>query len=131
MIRAYRREAYEEARFSKANKDLADTNIAVARRMMALMPAISLILNIAMVLIVWLGAQLIDAGSFQVGDLMAIIQYAMQVLFSVMMLSVIFMMWPRASAAGERIWEVVSKEPSIVDAEQPVEVPAEMLASPQ
>lgn len=130
VIRAYRREAYEEARFSKANKDLADTNIAVARRMMALMPAISLILNIAMVLIVWLGAQLIDAGSFQVGDLMAIIQYAMQVLFSVMMLSVIFMMWPRASAAGERIWEVVSKEPSIVDAEQPAEVSAEMLASP-
>ena len=130
VIRAYRREAYEEARFSKANKDLADTNIAVARRMMALMPAISLILNIAMVLIVWLGAQLIDAGSFQVGDLMEIIQYAMQVLFSVMMLSVIFMMWPRASAAGERIWEVVSKEPSIVDAEQPVEVSAEMLASP-
>ena len=74
VIRAYRREAYEEARFSRANKDLADTNIAVARRMMALMPAISLILNIAMVLIVWLGAQLIDAGSFQVGDLMAIIQ---------------------------------------------------------
>lgn len=130
VIRAYCREAYEEARFSRANKDLADTNIAVARRMMALMPAISLILNIAMVLIVWLGAQLIDAGSFQVGDLMAIIQYAMQVLFSVMMLSVIFTMWPRASAAGERIWEVVSKEPSIVDAEQPAEVPAEMLASP-
>lgn len=130
VIRAYCREAYEEARFSRANKDLADTNIAVARRMMALMPAISLILNIAMVLIVWLGAQLIDAGSFQVGDLMAIIQYAMQVLFSVMMLSVIFTMWPRASAAGERIWEVVSKEPSIVDAEQPAEVSAEMLASP-
>lgn len=130
VIRAYCREAYEEARFSRANKDLADTNIAVARRMMALMPAISLILNIAMVLIVWLGAQLIDASSFQVGDLMAIIQYAMQVLFSVMMLSVIFTMWPRASAAGERIWEVVSKEPSIVDAEQPAEVSAEMLASP-
>ena len=116
VIRAYRREPYEEARFATANHDLAETNVKVARRMSALAPMITLVLNLAIILIVWVGAQLIEVGSFQVGDMMAIIQYATHVLMSTMMLSSVFMIWPRASAAAERVKAVLDTEPSIVDA---------------
>ena len=118
VIRAYRREGYEEQRFAEANRDLAETNVKVARRMSALMPMITLVLNITIIVIVWFGARLIDAGSFQVGDLMAIIQYATHVLMSTMMLSSVFMIWPRASAAAERVKAVLDTEPSIVDADE-------------
>ena len=116
VIRAYRREAYEEGRFSGANRDLAETNVSVARRISALMPLITIILNLATVAIVWAGAQFVNMGTFHAGDLMALIQYAMQVLISVMMLSAIFMIWPRAQAAAERISAVLDCEASIVDA---------------
>ena len=116
VIRAYRREPYEEQRFATANRDLAETNVKVARRMSALAPMITLVLNLAIILIVWVGAQLIEVGSFQVGDMMAIIQYATHVLMSTMMLSSVFMIWPRASAAAERVKAVLDTEPSIVDA---------------
>ena len=115
VIRAYRRENYEEQRFAVANKDLAETNVSVARRMSALLPFIVLVLNVAVVIIVWNGAELIQAQQFQVGNLMALIQYAMQVLFSTMMLSAIFVIWPRAAAAGERIKAVLDCEPLITD----------------
>ena len=116
VIRAYRREPYEEQRFATANRDLAETNVKVARRMSALAPMITLVLNLAIILIVWVGAKLIEVGSFQVGDMMAIIQYATHVLMSTMMLSSVFMIWPRASAAAERVKAVLDTEPSIVDA---------------
>ena len=115
VIRAYRREDHEEARFSGANRDLAETNVKVARRVSALMPAITLVLNLAIIAIVWVGAQLVELGNFQVGDMMAIIQYATHVLMSTMMLSSVFMIWPRASAAAERIGAVLDTEPSITD----------------
>jgi ATP-binding cassette subfamily B multidrug efflux pump len=115
VIRAYRREPYEEERFSQANHELAETNVAVARRMSALMPGIQLILNIAIIIIVWVAAGFVDVGSFQVGSLMALIQYSMQVLISVTMLSMVFMIWPRAQAAAERILEVLDTEPTIKD----------------
>ena len=115
VIRAYRREDHEEARFSEANRDLAETNVKVARRVSALMPAITLVLNLAIIAIVWVGAQLVELGNFQVGDMMAIIQYATHVLMSTMMLSSVFMIWPRASAAAERIGAVLDTEPSITD----------------
>lgn len=128
VIRAYRRESYEEGRFSQANRDLADTNVSVARRVSVLMPLITLILNLATITIVWVGAQFIEAGSFQVGDLMAIIQYAMHVLMSAMMLSGVFMIWPRAAAAGERIREVLDREPTVTDPDAPVELDAGLRA---
>ena len=130
VIRAYRREPYEEARFSVANEELAETNVKVARRMSTLMPIITLVLNIVVVLIVWMGAKLIDAGSFQVGDLMAIIQYGTQVLMSTMMLSSVIMIWPRASAAGERVKAVLECDPTIQDPEEPAEIPEEMKTRP-
>ena len=117
VIRALRREGFEEARFAKANRDLAETNVSVARRVATLMPGISLVLNAATVAIVWCAAGFVDAGSFAVGDMMALIQYAMQVLISVMMLSAIFMIWPRAAAAAERIQAVLAAEPTVKDPE--------------
>ncbi len=122
VVRAYRREEYERGRFGKANKDLADTNVSVARRMSALMPFIVLVLNVATITLVWMGAEYIQAGTFQVGNLMAIIQYAMQVLMSVMMLSAIFMIWPRAAAAAERIKAVLDEEPLVAETPNPAEV---------
>ncbi len=112
VVRALRREGFEEARFARANRDLAETNVSVARRVATLMPGISLVLNAATVAIVWCAAGLVDVGGFAVGDMMALIQYAMQVLISVMMLSAIFMIWPRAAAAAERIQAVLS-EPTV------------------
>ncbi len=116
VVRAYCREAFEEARFEVANRALADTNVAVARRMGAAMPVTSIILNFAIIAIVWFGAQLIEVGSLQVGAMMAIIQYASQALMSVMMLSMTFMILPRAMTSAGRIAEVLQREPAIVDA---------------
>ena len=130
VIRAYRREDYEASRFSQANRDLAETNVSVARRISALMPLITIVLNLATIAIVWAGAQFVDIGSFHAGDLMALIQYAMNVLLSVMMLSAIFMMWPRAQAAAERIQEVLSCEVAVRDADdaQQQQIPSENVA---
>lgn len=116
VIRAFRCESFEEERFAKANKVLAETNVSVARRMSLLMPFSTLILNLVMIGLVWVGAVQANAGGLEVGSLMAVIQYAMQVLISVMMLSMIFMLWPRAVAAAERIQEVVDTKSSICDA---------------
>ncbi len=118
VIRAFRRERFEEERFSIANKDLAQTNVSVARRMSLLMPFTTLILNFVMVALVWVGAIQANYGSLEVGSLMAVIQYAMHVLVSVMMLSMIFMLWPRAVAASERIGKVLDTKPAIVDGEE-------------
>ncbi len=125
VIRAYNKEDFEERRFSIANKVLADTNVSVARRMSVLMPLIGFVLDMVIIVIVWVGGQLVDLGSFQAGDLMAIIQYAMLLLMSVMMLSMIFMIWPRAQAAAERIMAVLQCEPTVHDPDE-----AERLEAP-
>ena len=124
VIRAYNKECFEEGRFSVANKVLADTNVSVARRMSVLMPLIGFVLDLVIIVIAWVGAQLVDLGSFQAGDLMAIIQYAMLLLMSVMMLSMIFMIWPRAQAAAERITAVLQCEPSVHDPDDAMRVEA-------
>lgn len=115
VIRAYNKEDFEERRFSIANKVLADTNVSVARRMSVLMPLIGFVLDLVIIIIAWVGGHLVDLGSFQAGDLMAIIQYAMMLLMSVMMLSMIFMIWPRAQAAAERVTAVLQCEPTVHD----------------
>ena len=125
VIRAYNKEDFEERRFSIANKVLADTNVSVARRMSALMPLIGFVLDLVIIVIAWVGGHLVDLGSFQAGDLMAIIQYAMMLLMSVMMLSMIFMIWPRAQAAAERVTAVLQCELTVhdPDAAERVEAP--------
>lgn len=119
VIRAFNTQKFEEKRFDKANKDLTGTNLFVNRIMVVMFPAMMLIMNGITLLIVWVGAHQIADSSMQVGDMMAFMQYAMQILFSFIMMSFMFIMIPRASVSAQRIAEVLEVEPTIVDPEQP------------
>ena len=121
VIRAFSNEKHEEQRFEKANKDLTKVNLFVNRIMSCMMPAMTLVMNALTVLIVWKGAQSIDAGTMQVGDMMAFIQYTMQIVMSFLMISMVSVMLPRAAVSLERIDEVLSRKLSIEDPENPVE----------
>lgn len=115
VIRAFNKEKKEEARFDNANKDLMKTNIFVNRAMSMMMPLLMLIMNSIMVLIVWVGGHNVDQGVMQVGDMMAFIQYTMQIVMAFLMISMISIMLPRAAVSARRINEVIEKEPSIKD----------------
>jgi len=115
VIRAYNRESWAQDRFGAASADLADANVEVSLRMGALVPGVLLVINLAIVLIIRVGGESIYAGTFLVGDLMAVIQYAALVSTSVMMLSLLFSAMPRAIAAGERILEVLDFQPAVED----------------
>jgi len=121
VIRAFNREEYEKDRFHKSNYDLTETAKRVNILMSALMPLMTLILNLTIVAIIWLGSIKIDNRDMQVGDLMAFIQYASQIMFSLIMVSMIFIMIPRASVSASRINEVLDVEPKIKDPAIPVE----------
>ena len=110
VIRAFSTEKFEEDRFDKANKDLTKVNMFVNRIMSCMMPAMMLIMNAISVLIVWVGSQNIDTGAMQVGDMMAFIQYTMQIVMSFLMISMISVMLPRAAVSANRINEVLEKE---------------------
>ena len=120
VIRAFSTEKHEEERFDKANMDLMKTNLFVNRAMTFMMPTMMLIMNGLTVLIVYAGASNIDAGKMQVGDLMAFIQYAMQIIMSFLMITAMSIMLPRANVAALRIDEVLKTEVSIQDPETPV-----------
>ncbi|ODP28241.1 putative ABC transporter ATP-binding protein YfiC [Paenibacillus nuruki] len=120
VIRAFNRDTYESKRFDGASRDLADTAISVNKLMALMMPVMMLVLNFSIIAIIGFGSVRISYGDMQVGDLMAFIQYATQILFSFLMLSVIFVMVPRASASATRINEVLQMKPEIEDPEQPV-----------
>ena len=115
VIRAFNKEKKEEARFDDANKDLMKTNIFVNRAMSMMMPLLMFIMNSIMILIVWVGGHNVDAGVMQVGDMMAFIQYTMQIVMAFLMISIISIMLPRAAVSARRINEVIDKEPSIKD----------------
>ena len=110
VIRAFNRSKYEKNKFKTANEDLRDVAIKVNKLTAALMPVMMLIMNLTTVIIIWFGAIQIDNGNMQVGDLMAFVQYAMQILFSFIMVSMLFIMFPRAQASAKRINEVLSME---------------------
>nr|WP_312577139.1 ABC transporter ATP-binding protein [Sedimentibacter sp.] len=118
VIRAFDRIDYEKGRFKTANDDLTETAIKANKIMAFLMPGIMLILNFTTISIVWFGARRINLGQMQVGSLMAYIQYASLILFSFVMMSMLFIMIPRASASAKRINEVLETEISIKDASQ-------------
>ena len=118
VIRAFNRDAHERKRFEAANEDLTQNYIKVNRIMAFMMPAIMLVMNLTTLAILWFGIIRIDNGDMQVGSLMAFIQYAMQILFSMIMLSMMFIMVPRASAAAVRINEVLEMVPEIKDPAQ-------------
>lgn len=115
VIRAFNKEKKEEARFDDANKDLMKTNIFVNRAMSMMMPLLMFIMNSIMVLIVWVGGHNVDQGVMQVGDMMAFIQYTMQIVMAFLMISMISIMLPRAAVSARRINEVIDREPSIND----------------
>lgn len=115
VIRAFSTEKYEEQRFDKANKDLTKLNTFVNRVMACMMPSMMLVMNLIGVLIVWRGAYSIDAGNMQVGDMMAFIQYTMQIIMSFLMISMVSVMLPRASVSLGRIDEILSTDLSITD----------------
>jgi ATP-binding cassette subfamily B multidrug efflux pump len=117
VIRAFNRVAHETRRFDQANLDLTSLSIRVNRLMALMMPLMMFLMNLTTIAIIWFGAQRIDLGEMQVGSLMAFIQYAMQILFSLLMVSMIFIMLPRASASSARINEVLALSPGIRDAE--------------
>ncbi|MEF9991169.1 MAG: ABC transporter ATP-binding protein [Romboutsia sp.] len=117
VIRAFSTEKYEEERFDKANNDLTKTNLFVNRIMSCMMPAMMLIMNLITVLIVWKGAYSIDAGSMQVGDMMAFMQYTMQIIMSFLMISMVSIMLPRAYVSAVRIDEVLTSDIAIKDPE--------------
>lgn len=117
VIRAFNRIDDEKKKFDAANLDLMDNAVKVNIIMAVLMPIMMLIMNLTMVALIWFGGLRIDAGVMNVGSLMAFIQYAMQILFSFLMFSIIFIMIPRAQASAVRINEVLEMEPEITDSE--------------
>jgi len=123
VIRAFNTESYEEHKFEKANQDLTDVNLFVNRLMVIMQPAMMLILNLTSVAIVWIGARQIDVGSLQIGDMLAFMQYAMQAIFAFLMISIIFIMVPRASVSAQRVAEVLDTEATIKDPKRPVKTP--------
>ena len=123
VIRAFSTEKHEEERFDKANRDLTKTNLFVNRAMTFMMPVMMVVMNAISVLIVWTGAHGINEGQMQVGDMMAFIQYTMQIIMGFLMLCMISVMLPRAAVAAERIDEVLTSETIIRDPEQPKHLP--------
>lgn len=115
VIRAFNREKQEHERFDTANKDLTQNYIKVNYIMAILMPAIMLVMSLTQLAILWFGIIRIDGGNMQIGSLMAFTQYAVQILFSLMMVSMVFIMVPRAASAAQRIAEVLAVEPTIAD----------------
>lgn len=120
VIRAFSTEKYEEQRFDKANQDLTRTNLFVNRAMTFMMPVMMLIMNGAAVLIVWVGGHSINDGTMQVGDMMAFIQYTMQIIMSFLMICMISVMLPRAAVSAERVDEILTSDTLIHDPEAPL-----------
>jgi ATP-binding cassette subfamily B multidrug efflux pump len=118
VVRAFDRQSYEEQRFDVANQDLTDVAVRVNRIVAFLMPLMMLVLNITSVAILWFGSIRINNGDMQVGALFAFLQYAMQILFALLMLSMMFIMLPRAAASADRINEVLAIVPEIEDADE-------------
>ena len=103
VIRAFNTQKHEEEKFDMANADLTRTSLFINRVMVFMMPAMMLIMNGVMLLIIWMGSHQVDVGTMQVGDMMAFMQYAMQIIFSFLMMSFVFIMVPRASVSAKRI----------------------------
>ena len=119
VIRAFNTQEFELERFDSANKNLTDNLLFVSRIMVVLMPAMMMLMNGLSILIIWVGAHQVAQSALQVGDMMAFLQYAMHVVFSFLMMSMMFIMLPRASVSGARIADVLEVNPSITDPQNP------------
>lgn len=125
VIRAFNNQKVEEKRFDDVNTDITKVNIFVNRLMAVMMPAMTFLMSFVSVLIIWFGARQIDAGTMQIGAMMAFLQYAMHVLISFMIVAMIFIMLPRSSVSAKRIFEVLETRPTILDPEHPKTMPRE------
>lgn len=125
VIRAFNNEKVEEERFDEVNTDISKVNVFVNRLMGVISPTMAFLMSSVSILIIWVGANEIDAGVMQIGDIMAFLQYAMHVLMSFMIVAMIFIMLPRASVSAGRVFEVLNTEVSIKDPENPVSLPEE------
>lgn len=119
VIRAFNTEKYEERKFDKVNRELMKVNLFVHRLMAFLQPAMMLILNLTTIAIVWIGSHLIETGNLQIGDMMAFMQYALQVIIAFLMVSMLFILIPRASVSAKRILEILETKPVIIDPKKP------------
>ena len=125
VIRAFNNEKVEEKRFDEVNTDITKVNVFVNRLMGIISPTMAFLMSSVSILIIWVGANEINAGVMQIGDIMAFLQYAMHVLMSFMIVAMIFIMLPRASVSAGRVFEVLNTEVSIKDPENPVSLPKE------
>jgi len=123
VIRAFNNETEEEKKFDRTNKELTKLNLYVNRMMVVLQPAMMLIMNMSVLAIVWFGAHLIDDGSIDIGGMMAFMQYAVQVIMSFLMISIMFIMVPRAAVSANRVAETIEAETSIKDPVSPEALP--------
>ncbi len=124
VIRAFHNEKIEQKKFQQANTELNKMNLFVNRLMMLLDPIMTLVMNFSSVAIVWFGAHLISSGNLQIGNMMAFLEYAMQVIISFLLLSMVFIMVPRAAVSVKRVGEVLDTLPSIVDPQSPQQLPS-------
>jgi ATP-binding cassette subfamily B protein len=123
VVRAFGREKHEEKRFDKANRELTDTSLFVNRVFVIVMPFMMLIMNGATMLIIWVGAHEVAQAQMQVGDMMAFMQYAMQIVFAFLMLSMLFIMFPRADVSANRVADVLETPITVLDPETPKSFP--------
>jgi len=124
VIRAFNMQGFEENRFDKANLDLTAVSLFINRVMVVMMPMMMFIMNLVMVGVIWFGARQVADANMQVGDMIAFMQYGMQILFSFLMMSMLFILLPRASVSAERIAEVLETEIHIHDPKEPKQFPA-------
>jgi len=122
IVRAFNNEHREQEKFEKTNKELTKVNLFVNRLMSILQPTMLLVLNLSVVAIVWFSLHLIDSGSIQIGNMLAFMQYTMQVIMSFLMISIVFIMVPRASVSGKRVAEVLETDPAIKDPKKPLKL---------
>jgi ATP-binding cassette subfamily B multidrug efflux pump len=119
VIRAFNKQGFEQDRFDKANRDLTNTSLFIARVMVTMMPVMMLLMNGISLTILWVGAHQVAEANMQVGDMIAFLQYAMQIVFAFLMLSMMFIFLPRASVSGGRIADVLETQTAIKDPPQP------------
>jgi len=119
VIRAFNKQEAETVRFDRANRDLTDTNLFISRVMVTMMPVMMLVMNGLSLLIIWVGAHQVAESTMQVGDMMAFLQYAMQIVFAFLMMSMMFIFLPRAAVSGDRIADVLETDVIIDDPQKP------------
>ena len=123
VIRAFNMQSFEENRFDKANKDVTSTLLFINRIMVIMMPVMMMVMNGLVLLIIWVGAHQVADSKMQVGDMLAFMQYAMQIVFAFLMLSIMFIILPRAAVSADRVADVLETKPSIHDPQSPKNFP--------